>query len=239
MYTPMLVVSVLAICRFIKIRYPFKVLNLKVFIMLAILFQFYLIGISSWMTFGDNAWFVCEYGMILRSFKIPSEFQALIHAWPVLVTQFASLGTSILTVLHLIKETRKPLTASSNRNGIKSSSRILVQNFGGFLQTAAQIAKVIMLSRFMGEDNSPMYLRIAMFTLNVMTYAVLSALNPVVFVFFTPDVLKIITPSKQRNNIQTKASRAKGELEEKIELNRHQAPKSNQLIKRNAGKISA
>ena len=215
MYTPVMVVSVLTICRYIKIRYPFKILKVKLFVVLAIAFQIYLVSISSWMTFGREASFMCNYGMVIvRNFlNLDPAVHNLVHSWPNLICQFASLGASALTIAHLIKVRRNSLSASSNRNGMRSSARILTQNFGGILQTTAQIAKIVLLTQSRGGKSDPRYMTPVMFSVNIMTCVVLSVFNPVVFVLFTPKVLKIKAAAVQQDSTRFRLSSAVGGTE--------------------------
>ena len=183
--TPNFTAAIMAICRFIQIRFPFYPLDLKHLTVPALVYGAYTLSLSSYFAFCTYVDYSVDMQTLTHRFGIESymlHLVILIYVWPSIICQILSVVTSILTILHLYKTGRQPISEQSAAISKKSSLKILVLNFGTILSNIAMILCMTIVSQN-NEDASS----VAKFVSSVLTPTLMSCFNPVVFIMFNPE----------------------------------------------------
>ena len=182
---PNFIAAVMAICRFIQIRFPFYPLELKHLTVPALVYGAYTLSLSSYVAFCTYVDYSVDMQILTHRFGIESQMLhlvILIYVWPSIVCQILSVVTSMLTILQLYKTGRQPISEQSAAISRKSSLKILVLNFGSILNNIAMILCMTIVSQN-NEDASS----VAKFVSSVLTPTLMSCFNPVVFIMFNPE----------------------------------------------------
>ena len=176
--TPNFIAAVMAICRFIQIRFPFFPLQIKHLSPLAIMFGVYNLGLTSYSVFDKYSYYYVPLQVFSHNFDIIEKLYLVIFlmAWTSLLCQIISVLTSLLTIQHLYNIRKNPISreAGSTTVSIKSSLKILVTNFGSILNS------ILMISCMISKSSEPIFIT------SVLAPVLLSCFNPIVFIMFTP-----------------------------------------------------
>ena len=173
--TPNFVAAVMAICRYIQIRFPFFPLELKHLTISVLVYGSYTISLSGYVAFSNNSYYRADNQILTNTLGIRERRNVtLIYTWPSMVCQILSVGTSIMTIVHLSRTGRQQITEQSAAISRRSSLKILLLNFGSILNYSAMICS--MTSGVLGQ----------FFTI-VLAPVFMSCFNPIVFIIFTPN----------------------------------------------------
>ena len=187
--TPNFLAAVMAFCRFIQIRFPFFPLQVKHLIPLALTFGAYTIALCSYTVFNPDSFYTVHLQVFAYDFGIEDDYNHLvifIFTWPSILCQILSIFTSLLTIRHLFKIRTNPIAGEARSKAIsgRSSVKILITNFGNFLNNTSMIACMVFASQIKGQGiEAP----VALFITSVLAPVLLSCFNPVVFAAFTPE----------------------------------------------------
>ena len=187
---PSIVVAIMAICRFIKIRFPLRILNVRSLVIFSCLIGLYTSVLSGLMCFPENSQYDEGLLMMYNKFWMKTAHISITLIWlPCLICQSVSIVTSILTVLHLYQNSKKSISEKSSKNGRKGSIKILIMNLGNVI---SQFLAFLTLAT--GNSSVKRYVRVAGF---VLSSSLISAINPALFVIFTREVFQF------RRNLQS------------------------------------
>ena len=104
---------------------------------------------------------------------------------PCLVCIIISVVTSLLTVLHLVRELRDPTAIQLRRHGHKSSLKIILTNFASILFVTFYCSVTVIAAMQPPSKRSKTDCILYFLYSNVVPVG-LSVFNPIVFVVFTP-----------------------------------------------------
>ena len=186
-FTPNFIAAVMAICRFIQIRFPFFPLKIKHILPLATLFGLYTLALSSFVVFDRQGYYTVGTQVFTHSFYLDDGgVVILIYAWICIICQIASVVTSLFTVQLLCNIRKNPVTteAGSATVSIRSSVKILITNFGSVLNTIVMVTCMIFASKREMHNRST---SVSLFITAVLAPVLLSCFNPIVFILFTPN----------------------------------------------------
>ena len=186
--TPNFIAALMAICRFIQIRFPFFPLRVKHLIPLALMFGIYSLGLGSFTVFDKNSHYNVDVQVFAHILGMEKLYLAiLVSTWPSILCQIVSVLTSILTIRHLWNVRKKPVSGDQRSAlSTKSSLKILVTNFGSVLSNTLMVICLVSARRTSEPDSSDELPSIFMFITAVTSPVLLSCLNPIVFILFTP-----------------------------------------------------
>lgn len=196
--SPSCFTAVLAITRFITIRFPFRTMKVRYSLLFVVLYITYTLAVNCVVTFDEYAIYRDTLSLVTNPFYINRTFSAphndirvlMLCIWPLLLSQVLSIIASGFTVVHLFQRAKCTEDSPSQINGKKVSLKILVTNVSGIILTAAAgISAKIQIDN--AEDRLPeKWDEVLEFTTMIMVPVFLSSLNPVIFISFTPNVLK-------------------------------------------------
>ena len=191
--------AVLAITRFMTIRFPFRTIKIRYALIFVALYLVYCTGIHALMTFDEFAIYRYSISLVTNPYFLTRSHAAPPHdirvlalcIWPLLVCQVLSGAASACTVLHLVKTTHTTEETPSMINSKKVSMKILVTNVSGIVVTAAAaISSKIQIDN--ACDRLPEKAdEVLDFVTMVLVPVFLACLNPIIFILFTPNVLKV------------------------------------------------
>ena len=209
-FASLIVTSVMAMCRWVQITYPFKRLKKKrvmavlMFVMLAsVTFQVYSVFISSnptvWVIQIMAAWTENPF-LFSDSIK---EYHRLLQIFTVfsvpLLLQILGLAASFNTIVELVRR-KNEMRESKRRNHCKTkttrrgSIKILVTNFGSvFFVITQMIGLVVQMTAekvALGQETVTINSSAEAwmnFSIGYLVPMALSALNPIIFLILTPD----------------------------------------------------
>jgi hypothetical protein len=178
-FTPNFIAALMAICRFIQIKFPFFPLQLKHLIIPSVIFGFYTVSLSCYVAVRSN--YMVDKQNLVGAFRVdgPLFLTILVYTWPCLLSQILSTMASLITIFHLCRVKRAPISGQSTGISKKSSLKILLTNFGGIVNNTA--IAITMASQSKTEAAS-----ISQFFIMVLTPVLLSCFNPIVFILLTP-----------------------------------------------------
>ena len=183
--TPNFIAAVMAICRFIQIRFPFYPLELKHLTISVVVYGTYTLCLSGYVAFHNDSHYhvymqiqASEFGTSPKT----AHLAVLVYIWPSVVCQILSVVTSILNILHLYRTGRQPIAEQSTAISRKTSLKILLLNFGSVLNNIAMIFCLSVVAK-RNRDNGAFA---HFFTVNLAP-VLLSCFNPIVFITFTPN----------------------------------------------------
>ena len=185
--TPNFIAAMMAICRFIQIKFPFFPLRVKHILPITLLFEVNTLVLSGYAVFNKEPLYSVHLQILASDFDIEANHLVIfIYTWPSILCQILSIFTSLLTVRHLLSIRKKTLAgeATSKTISARSSVKILITNFGNFLNNTSMIACMVFASRKLGNGPEA---SVALFITSVLAPVLLSCFNPVVFAAFTPE----------------------------------------------------
>ena len=192
--SPNVIAAVMAICRFIQIRFPFFPLKIKHILPFAVMSGLYIFGLSSYVAFDRNSTYGIEVQVYKSHFGISEGLYLviLVYTWPSLISQVVSVFTSLLTIRHLCKNRKNPVCIEARRSvSIRSSVKILITNFGSVFNNILMIACMISAPRIFSDTEKGL---VSLFITTVLAPVLLSCFNPVVFILFTPKFMIAFKP---------------------------------------------
>ena len=193
--TPNFIAAVMAICRFIQIRFPFFPLKIKHILPFALMFGLYTLGLCGYVAFDRNSTYGIEVQVYKHHFGITEGLYLviLVYTWPSLISQVVSVVTSLLTIQHLCNIRKNPVSveAGSATVSFRSSVKILITNFGSVLNNILMIACMISTPRIFSDTESGL---VSLFLTTVLAPVLMSCFNPVVFILFTPKFKLALKP---------------------------------------------
>ena len=192
--TPNFIAAVMAICRFIQIKFPFFPLKIRHIFSFALMFGLYTSGLSSYVAFDRNSTYGIEVQVYKHHFGITEGLYLviLVYTWPSLISQVVSVFTSLLTIRHLCNIRKNPVSAVARRTvSFRSSVKILITNFGSVLNNILMIACMISTPRIFSDTESGL---VSLFLTTVLAPVLMSCFNPVVFILFTPKFMLALKP---------------------------------------------
>ena len=183
---PNFIAAIMAICRFIQIRFPFYPLELKHLTIPALVYGAYTLCLSGYVAFHSDSVYQMDMQIRTNNLGMPLKkayLAVFVFVWPSMVCQILSVVTSILTILHLYKTGRQPIAEQSTVISRKSSLKILLLNFGSVLNNIAMIFCMTVVAKHVrvGDEAS-----VVQFFTAVLAPVLLSCFNPIVFIMFTP-----------------------------------------------------
>ena len=187
--TPSFIAAVMAICRFIQIKFPFYPLQLRHPTIAALVYGTYTICLSGYVAFHSDSEYLVQVQVLVNLFEIPESklyLNILIFVWPSIVCQILSVVTSILTILHLHKIGKEAIAQQSAFISRRSSLKILVTNFAGIFNNIGMISAVAIAKIYYGYYSSQSPIAITQLGAVNFLPVFLSCLNPVIFIVFTP-----------------------------------------------------
>ena len=183
--SPNIVAALMAICRYIQIRFPFHCLNKRYLVFFFCSCALYSSTLAGLMCFHSDSQYHKNFMfMYLRFGMKDGMIPIVIFLLPSLICQFVSIVTSIFTVGHLYRTSENAMTERSQVNGRKSSIKILVMNMGNVMSQCIVFAVLITTVR----DTDGPGRKIARFMTTVLMPPVVSSINPIIFIIFTPQV---------------------------------------------------
>ena len=176
------IAAMMAICRYIQIRHPFFPLKLKPVVICAGVFVSYTLAVGGYGAFDERSYYAVDKQLVGSRFGIKKGvfLVILIYVWPSIVCQFASVITSTLTVQHLCKIRKGPLSQQSSTSSRKYSIKILITNFGSITMNC------MMMVAIMTAHNQTVTSTVQFIGSNIAT-VLLSCFNPIIFICFTPN----------------------------------------------------
>ena len=180
---PSIVVAMMAICRFIKIKFPLRILKVRNLVIFSCLIGLYTGVLSGLMCFTEKSQYDERLLMMYNRFWMKTAHISITLIWlPCLICQSVSIVTSILTVLHLYQNSKESISKKSSKNGRKGSIKILIMNLGNVISQF-----LVFLTLVTGNSPARRYVRVAGF---VVSSSLISAINPALFVVFTREVFQ-------------------------------------------------
>ena len=178
------IAAVMSICRYIQIKFPLFPLPLKPFVWLAVLYETYNLALSGYGSFDRNSFFTVDKQLMASTLGLSRFLMILIHIWPSVICQFASLVTSCLTIHHLYNVHRGTLGKQTTiaLRSRKCSLKILITNFGSILTNAIMMLIMMTAGKDMKTNSTAQFI-----SANIVT-VLLSCFNPAIFILFTPNV---------------------------------------------------
>ena len=181
---PTIVVAVMAICRFIQIRFPFRVLEIRYLILFSCIIGLYNFVLNGLMCFTKKSEYNEKLLIMYNSFGFRfADFSITLVALPGIICQLTSIVTSIVTVCHLYRKCKNPVSEQSSRNGRRSSVRILVMNLSNIITQCIVFAVFVTID---SRENR----RIPRVFAFVLMPPLVSCINPVLFAAFTREVFR-------------------------------------------------
>ena len=190
--------AALAITRFITIRFPFRTIRVRYALAAVCLYLVYSLAVNTVVTMDKYAIYRHSLNMVTNPFYLNRTFSApsndirvlLLCIWPLILCQILSIIASGFTVVHLFQTSMTSEDTPSQINSKKVSLKILVTNVSGIVLTvAAGISAKIQIDN--ARDRLPEKLdEVLEFSTMVMVPVFLSCLNPIIFILFTPNVLR-------------------------------------------------
>ena len=180
--TPNFIAALMAICRFIQIRFPFFPLRAKHLLPLVMMFGLYSLGLGSFTVFDKNSHYNVDLQIFANGLGVEKLYLTiLITTWPSILCQIVSVITSMLTIQHLLHLRKNPVSAGERPAiSTKSSLKILITNFGSVMNNVFMV--ICMVSTTKTNGLSDFFL----FITSVVGPVLLSCFNPIVFIMFTP-----------------------------------------------------
>ena len=193
--------AVLAITRFITIRFPFRTMKVRYALIFVGVYLVYTLAVNSIVTLDKFAIYRASLSMVTNPFYLNRTFSApsndirvlILCIWPLLLSQILSIIASGFTVVHLFQTTKCSEDSPSQINSKKVSLKILVTNVSGIVLTAAACVSAKIQIDNAGDRLPDKSDEVLEFTTMVIVPVFLSCLNPVIFILFTPNVLKQFT----------------------------------------------
>ena len=184
---PTIVVAVMAICRFIQIRFPFRVLEIRYLILFSCFIGLYNFVLNGLMCFTNQSEYNEKLLIMYNSFGFRfANFSITLVALPGIICQLTSIVTSILTVCYLYQRCKNPISEQSSRNGRRSSVKILVMNLSNIISQCIVLAVFSTIT----NDSKEGYRRIPRVFAFVVMPPLVSCINPVLFAAFTRGVIR-------------------------------------------------
>ena len=192
--SPNWVIAVMAICRFLQIKFPFRSLKRKYVYLSFMLFGGYTIPLISWLCLADSSFHVSYIQNMMNLDLSPNPgYSILIIFLPSLLAQILSVATSLFTVRSLIRQTSVHTLAARSRDvGRRSSQKILLTNLVSVLNGVI----LCITSGISVKLHANKCVRIFTFTRTVIFPVVLSVINPVIFIILTPGLWTTVVFSR-------------------------------------------
>ena len=200
--TPNFLAALMAICRYIQIRFPFFPLKVKKLTIFALMFGTYILSLSGYVAFNDESAYSVDLQVFKHGFGLYRlDLIILIYTWPCILCQICSVVTSLLTIQHLasLRKTPTSLVARTAAISTRSSMKILITNFGSVVNNAlTMVCVTIAPTSYEGNEDAATM----MFITTVLAPVLLSCFNPVVFIMFTPKFS--LTPKTKPSSLSSK-----------------------------------
>ena len=198
-FTPCYITGFMTISRYITLRYPFYKIDmakfmgvlcifliLQVTLVLIYVLRGHFTGMLFWNSGAKCLWF----GRIFGLSPVPKNIIWITSVFLVQVTAFIM---SLLTIIHLatnkVRVSQYPSreTLESRRaRMIRGSKRIVIMNMGSMFYITAYIVTGV-FHNFL-QHRSEVLLSIVYFSTMVMVPIITSAINPVIFIYYTPSI---------------------------------------------------
>ena len=187
----------LAITRYYKIKFPLRHLSKKLVVGLLIsglLYTSIFISVYSFdpndlITWTPSIQTTGNFSPDIFGYNLTQKQLIVLALFATILIQIAAITTSILTILELLKNFRNPITDGSRRVSTRGSIKIMITNFGSVLF----LVSVICLMEFAQEHAfSEIFIIFIMVNIQFLP-AFISALNPVIYIAFTPDSREVLT----------------------------------------------
>ena len=183
----------LAITRYIQIRYPFRLLKIKMVLMALILSLLWAPSVVTCYFFSPNNFskLLKQYAIIgsvekphLFNLEISWRTLPTIIFFPTLILQFLAIGSSLLTILELVKSYSTPIGEAPRGRNTKSTVRILVTNVGSVISLLCYTT--ILAGNFVDrtDETNSLAVEIRLLVGVQLMPAIVSALNPVTYIVF-------------------------------------------------------
>eukprot|EP00116_Pleurobrachia_bachei_P006027 sb/3466289/ len=194
------ITATLAICRYIQIRWPFRHLRTTYTAWIMAGYIGYNVATQAVIVFHRGSMYFTEI-QIVRNFFLFSRKRSSVHLtsilsmWPSIMVQLVGIAASILTIISLFKRPKRISTAVGKKQhrSRKSSIKILITNATGLLYTALAL---LYLFHDLMEGMAGVYF---IFVFLVILPAVLSCVNPMVYLLFTREALNIKREGGMKN----------------------------------------
>ena len=186
--TPNWIIAVMAICRFLQIRFPFRPLKRRYVFATFAIFGVYIVPLIFWVCFAKNSLFVSYINNMMNVIMSSNPgLSVLIIFLPSLLGQTLAIITSLFTVRSLIRQTSvNSVSERSRMTGRKSSMKIILTNFVSVMNSVLLCLITGLTARFIANKS----VRILTFMRTVVFPVVLSAVNPLIFIVLTPNFWK-------------------------------------------------
>ena len=182
--TPTFIAAMMAICRFLQIKFPFLPLQIKHILPLASVYGIYALGMISYALFDKHGVYTVQTQVYTHDFHISNDVVLVfVYSWPGILCQVSSVTTSLLTIRHLCNIRNNPVSAEAGSAtvSIRSSVKILINNFGSVF------TNTIMATCLISARKRNTQLALSLFISTVLAPVLLSCFNPIVFILFTPN----------------------------------------------------
>ena len=198
---PAHITAFLAATRFFQIKYPLRRLKVKLVVsslLLTVIWTPLAVGSA-----------MLDVGGIDDPCSVPFRINILLSAWtfcPVVfgkrtgsrglylsmstvggILQIGAIAASILTIHELVKVYLNPVSESTRRNDKKarSSVKVLLTNLGSLIAVSIIISTGTLSDKKFGDEVKPKE-AISYLLLNTVVPAVISTLNPIIYIILTP-----------------------------------------------------
>ena len=195
--------SILAISRYITIRFPFKIIKQRYSILFVSLYLVYALTINSVVVLDEYAVYRDTISIVINPYYFSRTWDApgydvwvlLLCIWPLLFSQLLSIVASVLTIKHLVHNAKNAEEGHTQINSTKVSLKILVTNLSGLILTAAAAISADIQVNNAKDGKTEESDQILDFTTMVVVPVFLSSINPIIFILFTPNAMKIFQKS--------------------------------------------
>ena len=209
--TPCYLTGVLAVTRFYQIKFPFGrvkegpilaflVFNLGYICVVFILFFRKGDESNSFAVFVPLIQGVWNFDPSFFGYKIRVIGLYLFLIFFALLLQILAIGTSFLTIREMVQMYKKPMSDTARRNSVFASLKILITNLGSIATIGVYVVKAYVSAVTVNSSWEDLTIRILeqipWFSGFVICYTavvpvLLSTLNPVIYIIFTPGSRKI------------------------------------------------
>ena len=149
---PCYLTGLLAITRFLQIKYPLRIINAKGIVGLLILAVLHIcvVFVLFFRNGDENNRFVITTPLLQSAWnlepsffghKIPALALYFIFIFLVVVLQIFAVLSSLLTIGELIKMYRNPMTDIARKNSVTGSLKIMITNFGSVVNLTVIVVK--------------------------------------------------------------------------------------------------
>jgi len=188
----------LALTRFYQIRFPLRHLSKRVVNGTLTVCVGYFLAATLTVSFRPDAqphWDIATISAIdltieLFGYKLNSIAYVFTTQILTLIVQLSAVVASILTILDLLKNYRRPITEQARLRSVRGSIRILVTNLGSTVFAVMIVYSALSIDGIQDIPDMDIELRkkltLRFFWMSIVLPLVLSAANPVIYILFTP-----------------------------------------------------